>query len=81
MIYHGIIRTSDQPLYLICIKGKTVHCLDRTAPVRQFTIDPTEYRFKLALDHQNYDEALGLHRLQSSKASAYHQRPCWSTPT
>ena len=67
MVYHsdnGIVRTLDQPLYLIRIKGKTVHCLDRTARPRQFTVDPTEYRFKLALVRQNYDEV--LHLIKSS---------------
>lgn len=57
---NGIIRTLDQPLYLIRIKGKTVHCLDRTARPRRFTVDPTEYRFKLALVRQNYEEVLHL---------------------
>jgi len=63
IVYHsdnGIVRTLDQPLYLIRIKGKTVHCLDRAARPRQFTVDPTEYRFKLALVRQNYDEVLHL---------------------
>jgi hypothetical protein len=31
---NGIVRTLDQPLYLIRIKGKTTHCLNRTACAR-----------------------------------------------
>jgi coatomer protein complex subunit alpha (xenin) len=57
---NGILRTLDQPLYLTRVKGKVIHCLDRSARPRQFTIDPTEYRFKLALIRQNFDEVLHL---------------------
>lgn len=57
---NGIMRTLDQPLYLTRVKGKVIHCLDRTARPRQFTVDPTEYRFKLALIRQNYEEVLHL---------------------
>ena len=53
-----------QPLYLIHIKGKMVHRLTRTACPCQFTIDLTEYRFKLVLVCQNYDEV--LHLIKSS---------------
>lgn len=59
---NGIIRTLDQPVYLTRIKGKTVHCLDRSARPRTISIDPTEYRFKLALIRNNYDEVLHIIR-------------------
>jgi coatomer protein complex subunit alpha (xenin) len=39
-----------------------VHCLDRTGTPRTITIDPTEYRFKLALARKNYDEVLQIIR-------------------
>jgi hypothetical protein len=59
---NGIIKTLDQPVYLTRIKGKVVHCLDRNAKPRAIPIDPTEYRFKLALMRKNYDEVLHIIR-------------------
>jgi coatomer protein complex subunit alpha (xenin) len=44
------------------VKGPTVYCLDRQAKPRTITIDPTEYRFKLALIKKNYDEVLQIIR-------------------
>ncbi|KAI0090328.1 coatomer subunit alpha-2 [Irpex rosettiformis] len=55
---HGVICTLDNPVYLTRVKGKTVHCLDRSARPRTITIDPTEYRFKLALLRNNHEEML-----------------------
>ncbi|KII84248.1 hypothetical protein PLICRDRAFT_701838 [Plicaturopsis crispa FD-325 SS-3] len=59
---HGVICTLDNPVYLTRVKGKTVHCLDRGARPRTITFDPTEYRFKLALLRNNYDEMLHIIR-------------------
>jgi coatomer protein complex subunit alpha (xenin) len=59
---NGIIKTLEQPVYLTRVKGQTVHCLDRTARPRTISIDPTEYRFKLALVRKNYDEVLQIIR-------------------
>lgn len=53
-----MICTLDNPVYLTRVKGKTVHCLDRSARPRTITFDPTEYRFKLALLKNNYEEML-----------------------
>ncbi|WVQ95246.1 hypothetical protein IAU59_002341 [Kwoniella sp. CBS 9459] len=59
---NGIIKTLEQPVYLTRVKGQIVHCLDRTAKPRTINIDPTEYRFKLALVRKNYDEVLQIIR-------------------
>jgi coatomer subunit alpha len=59
---HGVICTLDNPVYLTRIKGKTVHCLDRSARPRTIIFDPTEYRFKLALLRNNYEEMLYIIR-------------------
>lgn len=59
---NGIIKTLDQPVYLTRVKGKVVHCLDRSAKPKSIAIDPTEYRFKLALVRHNYDEVLHIIR-------------------
>ncbi|KAI9791488.1 MAG: hypothetical protein M1816_003832 [Peltula sp. TS41687] len=62
---NGIIRTLDQTFYLVRVKGKNVYCLDRTAKPKIFNIDPTEYRFKLALTKRNYDEMLQIIKTSS----------------
>ncbi|MBW0521507.1 hypothetical protein O181_061222 [Austropuccinia psidii MF-1] len=59
---NGIIKTLDQPVYLTRVKGKMIHCLDRNAKPKGIPIDPTEYRFKLALIRNNYDEVLHIIR-------------------
>ncbi|KAJ7712514.1 coatomer subunit alpha-2 [Mycena metata] len=59
---HCVICTLDNPVYLTRVKGKTVHCLDRSARPRTITFDPTEYRFKLALLKNNYEEMLCIIR-------------------
>ncbi|CAF4874818.1 unnamed protein product, partial [Rotaria sp. Silwood2] len=53
---HGIIRTLDLPIYITKIKGNSVFCLDREVRTRLLNIDPTEYKFKLALINRKYDE-------------------------
>lgn len=59
---HGIIRTLDLPIYLTRVKGNQVFCLDRECRTRVLHIDPTEYRFKLALINRKYDEVLHMVR-------------------
>lgn len=61
---NGIVRTLDQTVYLVRVKGRNVYCLDRAAKPRVLQIDPTEYRFKLALVKRNYEEM--LHIIQTS---------------
>jgi len=59
---HGVICTLDNPVYLTRVKGKIIHCLDRSARPRTITIDPTEFRFKVALMRNNYEEILYIIR-------------------
>lgn len=47
------------------MKGRNVYCLDRTAKPKILNIDPTEYRFKLALVKRNYDEMLQIIKTSS----------------
>ncbi|WFD30062.1 hypothetical protein MSPP1_001076 [Malassezia sp. CBS 17886] len=73
----GIIKTLEQPMYLARMHGATVYCLDRQACPRTVTIDPTEYRFKLALLEERYDEVLGIirtSRLVGQSIIAYLQK-------
>lgn len=58
----GIIKTLDQPVYITRVKGKAVHSLDRDGKTRVISIDPTEYKFKLALVRRNYEEVLHIIR-------------------
>lgn len=62
---NGIVRTLDQTVYLVKVKGRNVYCLDRNAKPRVLEIDPTEYRFKLALVKRNYDEMLHIIKTSS----------------
>lgn len=62
---NGIVRTLDQTVYLVRVKGRNVYCLDRTAKPRVLQIDPTEYRFKLALIKRDYEEMLHIIRMSS----------------
>lgn len=57
---NGIVRTLDQTVYLVRVKARTVYCLDRNAKPKMLNIDPTEYRFKLALVKRNYEEMLQI---------------------
>ena len=54
------MRTLDQTVYLVRVKGRAVYCLDRSAQPKMLSIDPTEYRFKLALVKRNYEEMLSI---------------------
>ncbi|XP_064393238.1 coatomer subunit alpha-like isoform X1 [Halichondria panicea] len=62
---HGIIRTLDLPIYITAVKGSKVYCLDRECKTRVLSIDPTEYKFKLALINRKYDEV--LHMVRTAK--------------
>lgn len=57
---NGIVRTLEQTVYLQRVKGRTIYCLDRATKPKTLTIDPTEYRFKLALVKRNYEEMLNI---------------------
>lgn len=59
---HGIIRTLDLPIYITRVKGTQVFCLDRECRTRVMNIDPTEFKFKLALINRKYEEVLHMVR-------------------
>ncbi|KNC71233.1 hypothetical protein SARC_16229, partial [Sphaeroforma arctica JP610] len=72
-----IIRTIDLPIYITKIIGNQVFCLDRDCKTRVLEIDPTEYKFKLALVQRKYDEVLYMVRnakLIGQSIIAYLQR-------
>jgi len=62
---NGIVRTLDQTVYLVRVKARNVYCLDRAAKPKVLEIDPTEYRFKMALVKRNYEEMLRIIKTSS----------------
>jgi coatomer protein complex subunit alpha (xenin) len=62
---NGIVRTLEHTVYLVRVKGRNIYCLDRAAKPKILQIDPTEYRFKLALVKRNYDEMLNIIKTSS----------------
>ncbi|CAL8577546.1 hypothetical protein XPA_003370 [Xanthoria parietina] len=62
---NGIVRTLDQTVYLTRVKARSVYCLDRSSKPKVLDIDPTEYRFKLALVKRNYEEMLQIIKTSS----------------
>ncbi|KAK4948512.1 hypothetical protein LTR28_007419, partial [Elasticomyces elasticus] len=62
---NGIVRTLEHTVYLVRVKGRSIYCLDRTAKPKVLTIDPTEYRFKLALVRRHYHEMLNIIKTSS----------------
>lgn len=59
---HGIIRTLDLPIYITRVKGDQVFCLDRECRTLVLNIDPTEFKFKLALINRKYEDVLHMVR-------------------
>ncbi|KAJ1346487.1 hypothetical protein KIN20_001277 [Parelaphostrongylus tenuis] len=56
----GIVRTLDLPLYILAVRGSVLYCLNREATPVEVPVDPTEYRFKLALINRRIDEVLNM---------------------
>lgn len=50
---------------MVRVKGKNVYCLDRNAQPIVLEIDPTDYRFKLALVKRNYEEMMQIIKTSS----------------
>jgi len=62
---YGIIRTIEQPFYITRIKNDQIYCFDRSYNPKLLQIQPTEYKFKLALINRKYDEV--FHMVRNSK--------------
>lgn len=59
---NGIIRTLDQPVYITKVHGKDLYILQRDGNPAKLKIDPTEFKFKLALLKRQYEEVLYIIR-------------------
>lgn len=57
---NGVIRTLDIPIYIVAIWGPKLFCLDRTASPFEVSIDPAEYRFKVAVSNKNVEEMMSM---------------------
>ncbi|XP_022948234.1 coatomer subunit alpha-1-like [Cucurbita moschata] len=58
----GIIKTLDVPIYITKVSGNALFCLDRDGTVKSFTIDATEYMFKLSLLKKRFDHVMSMIR-------------------
>lgn len=67
----------DLPVYITRVKGNQVFCLDRECKPRILSIDPTEFKFKLALINRKYEDVLHMvrnARLVGQSIIAYLQK-------
>ncbi|KAK6009925.1 WD domain, G-beta repeat protein, partial [Ostertagia ostertagi] len=69
----GIVRTLDLPLYVLAVRGNILYCLNREATPVEVPIDPTEYRFKLALINRRIDEVLNMVKSSTLLANRFNQ--------
>jgi coatomer protein complex subunit alpha (xenin) len=51
----GIIRTIIEPIYIARVRNNIIHCLTRDGTIDVLPFDPTEYQFKTALMHKNFE--------------------------
>ena len=56
----AVIRTLANVVYLIRVRGRTLTVLTRDGKVDSINIDPTEYRFKVALVRKEYKEMVRI---------------------
>jgi coatomer protein complex subunit alpha (xenin) len=56
----GVIRTLSNTVYLIRVAGKALVCLTRDGKCESISIDPTEYRFKVALAKKDNKEMVRI---------------------
>lgn len=57
---NGVLRTMEEITYVAEVSKSEVTLLTRRSSVEKVTIDPTEYRFKLALINRNFAEVARL---------------------
>ena len=58
----GIVRTLDQPVYVVEARGGVLYALDRDTRIKAIPIDATEHTFKLALARRQYEKVLTIIR-------------------
>lgn len=58
----GILKTIERSVYLTQVCDRKMHFIGRDGRAGAFTIDPTEYQFKLALELKQHDKVFHLIR-------------------
>jgi coatomer protein complex subunit alpha (xenin) len=56
----GVLRSLDEPVYMIKADGDALLCVDRDGNLKSLQIDLTECRFKLALAQGKYKEVMEI---------------------
>ena len=44
----GVVRSLEDPVYLVCIHGNTLYAFTRENTIAKLRVDPTEYLFKVS---------------------------------
>jgi coatomer protein complex subunit alpha (xenin) len=60
----GVLRSLDEPLYIVRIEGEVLYVLDRDQQLKTLKIDTTEFRFKVALAQGKFKEV--MHMIQTA---------------
>ena len=56
----GVLRSLDEPIYMIKSDGDSLLCVDREGNLRNIQVDLTECRFKLALAQGKYKDVMEI---------------------
>ena len=56
----GVLRSLDEPVYIVKIEGEQLFCFDREGQLKTLKIDTTEFRFKVALSQGRYKDVMGM---------------------
>ena len=74
---NGIVRSLDEPVYLVCLRGSTLYVFNRESAIIKIEIDATEYLFKLSLENHRYHDAIKIirnNKVDSQAIIGYLQR-------
>lgn len=73
----GVVRSLEEPVYLICLCGSVLHVFNRESALQKLEIDATEYLFKLSLENHRYHDAIRIirsNKVDSQAIIGYLQR-------
>ena len=73
----GVVRSLEEPVYLICLRGSVLHVFNRESAMQKLEIDATEYLFKLSLENHRYHDAIRIirsNKVDSQAIIGYLQR-------
>ena len=73
----GVVRSLEEPVYLVCLRGSVLHVFTRENTLQKLEIDATEYLFKLSLENHRYHDAIQIirsNKVDSQAIIGYLQR-------